>query len=332
MVLVVMVLTVSLAASKISKVLQNVTESLKKQSRAVQDQAGSVLKNSEQLASASNQQAAALQETTSTLEQIEATVQKNLETTQTSEGLSLKSKEASVRGVMAMGRLNQAMSSVNATQQSSEQQMKQSFVGLRQLSSVMEMIQKKTEVIHEIVSQTKILSFNASVESARAGEQGKGFAIVAEEVGRLAHMTGGAAEEIHSTVSKSVQQVEELLTQAEKDLGNSFQVSHTTVQSTAEIVRESELILQEIQQNAQRTYEAVSGITVTSREQVKAIHEASKVIHEIDIATQETAKISQETQTIAQNLAAQSASLKESTNVLEILVQGKLNESLESLI
>ncbi len=69
---------------------------------------------------------------------------------------------------------------------------------------VIQEIAQKTQMINGIVFQTKLLSFNASVEAARAGDAGKGFAVVAEEVGQLAQMSGKASNEITEIVESSV--------------------------------------------------------------------------------------------------------------------------------
>lgn len=78
---------------------------------------------------------------------------------------------------------------------------------IEELTNAMKVIQEiadKTKVINEIVFQTKLLSFNASVEAARAGEAGKGFSVVAQEIGKLAQMSGQSADEITQIVGKSV--------------------------------------------------------------------------------------------------------------------------------
>ena len=66
-------------------------------------------------------------------------------------------------------------------------------------------------MINDIVFQTKLLSFNASVEAERAGEHGKGFAVVAQEVGNLATMSGESAEEITKILDESVKMVQKLV-------------------------------------------------------------------------------------------------------------------------
>ncbi|MBF0315068.1 MAG: hypothetical protein HQK50_13780 [Oligoflexia bacterium] len=72
-------------------------------------------------------------------------------------------------------------------------------------------INKKTDIINDIVFETKLLSFNASIEAARAGQYGKGFAVVAQEIGSLAVMSGKASLSISSLLESNTIQVKELV-------------------------------------------------------------------------------------------------------------------------
>jgi methyl-accepting chemotaxis protein len=74
---------------------------------------------------------------------------------------------------------------------------------LAELRASFQAIHAKTRKINDIVAKTQLLSFNASIEAARAGQFGKGFSVVAEEVGRLAQSSGHAAKEIESLVVES---------------------------------------------------------------------------------------------------------------------------------
>ncbi|MBF0298859.1 MAG: hypothetical protein HQK51_09075 [Oligoflexia bacterium] len=77
-----------------------------------------------------------------------------------------------------------------------------------------EVIVRKTEMINGIAFETKILSFNASIEAANAGEYGKGFAVVANELVKLAQMSGDAAGEISVTNQNSITEINEVIGQA----------------------------------------------------------------------------------------------------------------------
>lgn len=81
---------------------------------------------------------------------------------------------------------------------------------MNELLNLTQKVTKMSQVIMEVSSQTKILSLNASIESARAGEAGKGFSIVAQEVGKLAAQTDSASLEIRSTL----EQIESKITQS----------------------------------------------------------------------------------------------------------------------
>lgn len=79
------------------------------------------------------------------------------------------------------------------------------------MSEIINNIKKKTDIINRIVSETRLLSFNASIEAARAGENGKGFSVVAFEIGKLADVSGAAADEITSLLDESYQKVDEVI-------------------------------------------------------------------------------------------------------------------------
>ncbi|BBH52620.1 methyl-accepting chemotaxis protein [Fluviispira sanaruensis] len=93
--------------------------------------------------------------------------------------------------------------------------------GLTEISSLINKISDDTSTIHTIVSTTELLSLNASIEAARAGVAGKGFSVVAEEVGNLAKHSGIEAKEIENIVAVSQKQIQEIIeaNQARVDVG-----------------------------------------------------------------------------------------------------------------
>ncbi|MFK7826074.1 MAG: methyl-accepting chemotaxis protein [Oligoflexales bacterium] len=84
-------------------------------------------------------------------------------------------------------------------------------VQLQNVSEIFDSISSETKVINEIVFKTQLLSFNAFLEAARAGQHGSGFVVVAEEIGSLAKNSGKAAEEISGLLSNSLESVDSIL-------------------------------------------------------------------------------------------------------------------------
>jgi len=183
------------------------------------------------------------------------------------------------------------------------QGMKEISVKMDQLSIQSQKIGDIVEVIDEIAEQTNLLALNAAIEAARAGEAGKGFAVVADEVRKLAERSGKATKEIAALIG-SMQENTVLAVQAASS-GN-------------EKVGNAGMAFQEIVAAVQTSSGKVVEIAAASEQQNAQVDEVRQAVSQIAAVTQETSASTQETASTAQELARMAELLNELTSGFKV--------------
>lgn len=144
-----------------------------------------------------------------------------------------------------------------------KEQMQASSTIVKELGKKGQEIGAIVETIDRIASQTNLLALNAAIEAARAGEQGKGFAVVADEVRKLAEQAAAAAREIGDLITVVRTEVDSAVT--------AMEASHREVEEGASRSEEAGSALQQILTVSQAVYKQVEAVSDTTKEMSEAV-------------------------------------------------------------
>lgn len=255
--------------------VQEIVSQVKLSAEKVSLSSKQLASGNDDLSQRSQEQASSLEEISSSMEEMTSTVTENASNAKEGSQLANEARSRAEKGAEITA---QAISAVN------------------EISDGSIRIADIIGVIDEIAFQTNLLALNAAVEAARAGDQGRGFSVVATEVRNLAGRSAASAKEIKGLINDTVNKVEE----------------------GTKLVRESGDTLEEIFVSVDKVNSMMANIAAASLEQSEGIKQVNVAISQMDEMTQQSASIVEETAATSEHLSGEAAFLTDNMSRFKV--------------
>lgn len=271
------ILSVSKISTRLNSVMHNITESAEQVASGSDQVAGA----SQALSQGTTEQASSIQEMSATISEINDKVMRNTQNAR---------------------ELNKIAEDMLYDMNQSSEQTEKMVAAMKEISAISAEISKIVKTIDDIAFQTNILALNAAVEAARAGNAGKGFSVVADEVRTLAGKSAEAASDTTKLIQKAIE----------------------TIENGAECADATTEAMNVAKQKTQVVADGINEITNNSEDQANAISQTTIGIEQISGVVQSNSATAEQSAAASEELSAQAQKLK------ELMGQFKLGEDIDN--
>ncbi|MEM7065499.1 MAG: methyl-accepting chemotaxis protein [Cyanobacteria bacterium P01_B01_bin.77] len=234
-------------------------------------QMASTVSEQERIAS---QQAASVNETTTTMDELEASSRHAAGQANAAVDAAKHAFSASEEGAQAVGEALEGMFTLEAKVDAIAEKIVNLSTQAGQITNV-------SQLVIDFANQTNMLALNSSVEAIRAGEHGKGFALVANEIRKLADQSQQSADKINTLVSSIQKSINETVMVTEEGT--------KTVKTGVQIAKRTEATFNEIQESVSQVVLNNQQVSLNLKQQVDAIKQVVDAMEVINRGTSETA-------------------------------------------
>lgn len=288
-------------SKRLVSLLVKITALLSENASKLTSDSAQISESSAIVSTSASAQASALQEAAASIQQVSTMISANSENAHKANDFSRQVEAVSRDTKQSMDELKAAMGDIKTSNRR-----------VSELTQLIEEIRTKTKVIDDIVFKTQLLSFNASIEASRAGKYGTSFAVIAQEIGVLAQISGKAATEISEIVRVGTDEVAAVAaeTKARVEVGESL-----AVKTGVKMV--------DVLESVTGITEATGKIVEASQEQSAAMGQINSAVSNINLSTADFSEKAKESEGVSYKLSERALSLQSLVQDLNSIVKGR---------